>query len=119
MTEVVYANGEILFNKKDTASNFYVLKSGEIELFDPDTNKKLAILEKGASFGEQAILAGGVRSVSARAIGEVVCIEISADALKKMLDSSSGIMKPVFEALLLQLYMHNDLRAKGYPFNAD
>ena len=84
MAEVEYSDGEVLFNKKDSATNFYVLKSGEIELFDPDTNKKLAILEKGASFGEQAILAGGVRSVSAKAIGNVICIEITADALKKM-----------------------------------
>ena len=50
MAEVQYSDGEVLFNKKDSATNFYVLKSGEIELFDPDTNKKLAILEKGASF---------------------------------------------------------------------
>ena len=28
-----------------------------------------------------------------------------------------GIIQPVFEALLLELYMHNDLRIKGYPFN--
>ncbi len=119
MAEVEYSDGEVLFNKKDSATNFYVLKSGEIELFDPDTNKKLAILEKGASFGEQAILAGGVRSVSAKAIGNVICIEITADALKKMLDSSAGIIKPVFEALLLQLYMHNDLRSKGYQFNSE
>ena len=119
MAEVEYADGEVLFNKKDTAKNFYVLKSGEIELFDPDTNKKLALLEKGASFGEQAILAGGVRSVSAKAVGKVVCNEITAEALKKMLDTSAGIIKPVFEALLLQLYMHNDLRSKGYPFNIE
>ena len=39
MAEVEYSDGEVLFNKKDSATNFYVLKSGEIELFDPDTNK--------------------------------------------------------------------------------
>ena len=107
----------MLFKKKEKASNFYVLKSGEVQLFDPDKNKTLAVLKPGASFGEQAILAGGVRSVSAKAIGNVVCIEISANALKQMLENSPGIIKSVFEALLLQLYMHNDLRGKGYPFN--
>ena len=88
-----------------------------MELFDPDENKILTILKPGASFGEQAILAGGVRSVSAKAKGDVVCMEISAEALKKMLENSPGIIKPVFEALLLQLYMHNDLRGKGYLYN--
>ena len=117
MNSVKYKDGNLLFQKKDEATNFYVLKSGEVELFDPDENKILTILKPGASFGEQAILAGGVRSVSAKAKGDVVCMEISAEALKKMLENSPGIIKPVFEALLLQLYMHNDIRGKGYHYN--
>ena len=117
MADVTYIDGSILFSKRDPATTFYVLKSGEIELFDPEGNKHLALLKPGASFGEQAILAGGVRSVSAKAKGNVVVLEITAEALRKMLDTSQGIIKPVFEALLLQLYMHNDLRSKGYPFN--
>ena len=55
--------------------------------------------------------------MSAKAKGEVTCIEISAEALRKLLGSSPGIIQPVFEAILLELYMHNDLRIKGYPFN--
>ena len=117
MAEVIYKSGDILFNKKDRAENFFVLKSGKVELFDPDSGKRIAVLSPGASFGEQAILAGGVRVVSAKAQGDVTCIEVSALALRKMLDSSPGIIRPVFEALLLELYMHNDLRTKGYPFN--
>ena len=117
MAEVTYKDGEMLFQKKDRAINFFVLKAGEVELFDPDSNKQIAILKPGASFGEQAILDGGVRAVSAKAKGEVTCIEISAEALRKLLSSSPGIIQPVFEAILLELYMHNDLRIKGYPFN--
>ncbi len=117
MSDIKYSDGTMLFRKKDNASTFYVLKEGNVELFDPDHNKILATLKPGASFGEQAILSGGVRSVSARAVGRVVCIEISADALKKMLEGSPGIIKPVFEALLLQLYMHNELRGQGHNYN--
>ena len=117
MAETSYKDGELLFEKKDPAEHFFVLKAGEIELFDPDSNKQIAILSPGASFGEQAILDGGVRAVSAKAKGQVICVKISAEALRKLLGSSPGIVKPVFEALLLELYMHNDLRIKGYPFN--
>ena len=119
MKSVEYSDGEFLFKKRDKAESFYVLKSGEVQLFDPDENKILIVLKPGESFGEQAILAGGVRSFTAKALGKVSCIEISANALKVMLENSPGIIKPVFEALLLQLYMHNDLRGKGYPFNKD
>ena len=117
MADVTYKDGEMLFQKKDRAENFFVLKAGEVELFDPDSNKQIAILKPGASFGEQAILDGGVRAVSAKAKGEVTCIEVSAEALRKLLGSSPGIIQPVFEAILLELYMHNELRIKGYPFN--
>ena len=117
MADVKYKDGELLFQKKDSAENFFVLKVGEVELFDPDSNKQIAVLKPGASFGEQAILDGGVRAVSAKAKGEVICLQISAQALRKLLGTSPGIVKPVFEALLLELYMHNDLRIKGYPFN--
>ena len=55
MADVTYKDGEMLFQKKDRAENFFVLKAGEVELFDPDTNKQIAILKPGASFGEQAI----------------------------------------------------------------
>ena len=117
MSEATYNDGELLFKKKDPAENFFVLKAGQVELFDPDTNREIATLSPGASFGEQAILDGGVRAVSAKAKGDVTCVEISAGALRKLLGTSPGIIKPVFEALLLELYMHNDLRIKGYPFN--
>lgn len=119
MKDIEYIDGGFLFKKKDKAENFYVLKSGEVQLFDPDDNKILTVLKPGSSFGEQAILEGGVRSLSAKAVGKVVCLAISAAALKQMLENSPGIIKPVFEALLLQLSMHNDLRGKGYPFNSN
>ena len=116
MADVTYKDGEMLFQKKDRAENFFVLKAGEVELFDPDTNKQIAILKPGASL-ENKNFRRGVRAVSAKAKGEVTCIEISAEALRKLLSSSPGIIQPVFEAILLELYMHNDLRIKGYPFN--
>ena len=46
MADVTYKDGETLFQKKDRAENFFVLKSGEVELFDPDTNKQIAILNQ-------------------------------------------------------------------------
>ena len=61
---------------------------------------------------------GGVRSVSASAVGGVICLALSAETLRKMLEVEQGTIKPVFEALLLQLYLHNDLHARGHRYNA-
>ncbi|MBM3375314.1 MAG: cyclic nucleotide-binding domain-containing protein [Betaproteobacteria bacterium] len=116
--EVYFAPDEILFHKGDPADRFYMIRQGEVGLFEPSTQKQIATLSMGTSFGEQAILVGGVRSVSARAIGGVVCLAISAQTLRDMLEVEQGSIKPVFESLLLQLYLHNDLHARGHKYNA-
>jgi hypothetical protein len=116
--EVYFAPDEILFHKGDSADRFYVIRQGEVSLFEPSTQKQIATLSAGTSFGEQAILVGGVRSVSARALGGVVCLAISAQTLRDMLEVEQGSIKPVFESLLLQLYLHNDLHARGHKYNA-
>jgi hypothetical protein len=116
--EIYFPAGELLFNKGDAADRFYVIRQGEVALFEPSTQKKIATLGPGTSFGEQAILVGGVRSVSARAVGSVICLALSAETLREMLEVEQGTIKPVFEALLLQLYLHNDLHARGHRYNA-
>lgn len=139
-SEVAYPAESLLFRKGDPAKTFYVLQSGKVALFNstlqgygqvrpsqhlsdsaapslaqPPLDSALAILTSGDSFGEQAILSGGVRSVSAWAIEPTVCLEITAEGLRNMLDNQPGILKPLIECLLLQLYMKNEFRSIRAP----
>ena len=111
--EVYFAKDQVLFEKGDKADFFYVLVSGKVALFEPSNQSFIANLEPGSSFGEQAILVGGVRSLSARAAEPTICKAISAQTLGKMLDQEQGTIKPVVYALLLELYMSNDLKSQG------
>lgn len=116
--EVYFAPGQLLFNKGDGADNFFVIRKGNVALFEPISQKEIAVLSAGVSFGEQAILVGGVRSVSARSVDGVICLALSAKTLRDMLEVQEGSIKPVIEALLLQLYLRNDLQARGHQFSA-
>jgi CRP-like cAMP-binding protein len=116
--EVYFPPGQLLFNKGDSADNFYVIRRGDVSLFEPNSQKEIAVLPAGTSFGEQAILVGGVRSVSARSVDGVICLALSAKTLRDMLEIQEGSIKPVVEALLLQLYLRNDLQARGCTFSA-
>jgi len=107
-----YTAGDVLFNKGDSADHLAIIISGEVEIFDPKDNKSIAILGKGVSFGEQAILEGGVRGASARAYTDVVCLEIPTGPLRTILKADPGIMTPTIEGLLLQLNMINTLSKK-------
>jgi hypothetical protein len=110
---LAYAAGDMLFSKGDAAELFFVITEGQVSLFEPTTGYEMAVIGPGDSLGEQSILMGGVHTLSARAVTRVVCTTVRADRLRTILDQQSGVVKPVFEAVLLQLSMHNELRAQG------
>ena len=111
--EVFFPEGRVIFEKGEKADFFYVLVSGKVALFEPSNQSFTAHLEPGSSFGEQAILAGGVRSLTARAAEPSVCKAISAETLSEMLNQGKGITRPLVYALLLELAMTNDLKSQG------
>jgi CRP/FNR family cyclic AMP-dependent transcriptional regulator len=108
---VSYTDGQALFEPGDVAERFYVIQSGQVAIIDRQRNHQLALLPAGASFGEQSLLAGGVRSAAAQAVGPTTCMEITAQGLRDLLAKEGGIATPVLEALLLQLYMHNAMKS--------
>ena len=110
---LAYAPGDMLFTKGEPAEIFFVVTEGRVSLFEPSTGFEMAVLGPGSSLGEQSILMGGVHSLSARALDRVVCTTVRADRLRTILDQQPGVVKPVFEAILLQLSMHNELRSQG------
>jgi hypothetical protein len=109
--EVFFPSNSFLFAKGDKADFFYVIVSGKIQLIEPRGATLIATLEPPVSFGEQAILAGGIRSLSAQAVEPTICKAYSVDTLGKLLDRAKGTNKPVIYALLLELYMRNDIKS--------
>jgi CRP-like cAMP-binding protein len=111
-TEVSFAAGAHLFDAGQPADKLYIVKTGSVELVDSRTGQVFATLTAGQPFGEQAVLAGGVRSATARAKEATVCMELTATGLQQILEKESDVSRVVFRALLLQLYMANRLRHK-------
>lgn len=74
--EESFAQGQLIFEENSPSREFYVILDGEIEIqVDPDTIRSsgdeykpstIAVLRRGQSFGEVAIVDPGVRSASAR-----------------------------------------------------
>ena len=111
----VFSEGSIIFKQGDAANEFYVISEGTVCLFDPTAPQPVAELGPGETFGEQSILIGGVRSLSARASTEVRAVCVRADGLRLALEQEPGLIRPVFESVLLQLYLQNDLTSRGHP----
>ena len=111
----VFSEGSIIFKQGDAANEFYVISEGTVCLFDPTAPQPVAELGPGETFGEQSILIGGVRSLSAQASTEVRAVCVRADGLRLALEQEPGLIRPVFESVLLQLYLQNDLTSRGHP----
>ncbi len=111
--EVSFAAGAHLFEAGQAADKLYIIKQGSVELLDSRSGQIFATLSAGQPFGEQAVLSGGVRSATARAKEDTVCMELTATGLQQVLEKENEMSRIVFRALLLQLYMANQLRHKG------
>lgn len=80
--EKSYKPGEVIFEENELSKEFYIIMEGEVEIqVDPDTigdgtdayqPSTIAVLRRGQSFGEVAIVDPGVRSASAKS-GEEGC----------------------------------------------
>ncbi|MFN5447772.1 MAG: cyclic nucleotide-binding domain-containing protein [bacterium] len=106
---VEYTDHQILFNKGERAHHLTILLEGSVEIFDPVGNIRLAVLSAGSSFGEQAVLEGGIRDASVRALGDIKCLEIKTEALREQLNKDNGLLRQTIEGLLLQLSMCNQV----------
>jgi CRP-like cAMP-binding protein len=104
-----FQGGEFIFEVGDPASDLYFLESGEVELVDRN-GKAFGLIPAGQSFGEAAILKGGIRTASIRAKGDVICKKISNIDAAELLTTFSPLLVIMMEALLLQQTMNNAIK---------
>lgn len=82
MTRRDVSAGEDVIRYADRGDFFYVIETGEAEVFrhDPLTGegRKVATLEAGAHFGEEALLSGGLRNATVRMSkpGSLLCLSV-------------------------------------------
>ena len=104
---MLFRSGTVLFNEGDRADAMYIIQSGEIDIAINKGAHVLATLERGSSFGEQAVIGTKYRMATATAKSDSVCLEIPADWLGRQINSAVPLLKNVFSALTLQLLQRN------------
>lgn len=98
--EVVFQAGEIILKENSSSKELYIIAQGEVEILinpsivRPNSDKKkrtdsvIAVLRRGQSFGEVALVDEGLRSASARAgQKEAHLLVISRDKLIMLCDT--------------------------------
>jgi CRP-like cAMP-binding protein len=106
---VNFTDGQYIFKIGDQATDLYFLEQGEVELLN-ESKQVFGVIPQGQSFGETAILKGGIRGASIRAKGDVVCKKIQNDDAAELLCSYSPLLVIIMEGLLLQQVMNNAIK---------
>ena len=87
----VFQPGDAIIRQGNTGDHFYIIAEGDVGVFKSDaggTEKKLAVLNKGAYFGEQALLKEDVRQASCVAEGgRVTCLTLAREDFIDMMGS--------------------------------
>ena len=79
VVERQYKKGETIVKEGEQAVAFFIVASGRVEVIQSTGSKtqRLAELGPGDCFGEMALLDGGPRSATARALEDTQCLVLS------------------------------------------
>jgi len=102
-----YEPGEIIISKHEIGRELFIMKNGEVEVFDPAENgtpeKSIAKFKRGDVFGERALLEDTPRAASVRATTPVDVLVMSRDDFTAMVDQFP-VLDEFFDKLMKERY---------------
>lgn len=103
------AAGTTIYREGEPAETVYLLRAGTVSLHQavPDGEVELARLEKGAIFGEMAVLLRRNRSVTARAAEACTLLKVDGRTFLKTLGRANSMAVPLLTALARRLDQAN------------
>jgi CRP-like cAMP-binding protein len=79
-------SGDILFRAGDPGDALYIVARGKVEVLKDGTDSEaIAVLGPGSAFGEMALLSGGPRTATIRAIDDAQLLEIAKEDFERLL----------------------------------
>jgi signal transduction histidine kinase len=96
-SDVVLKKDEILFKEGITANMMYVILSGKVLIYNK--RKRITVLGQGEYFGEMSLIDEKCRSASARAMGNVMMMEIPGDLFSQFIFSNSQALFQMMKVL--------------------
>ena len=99
---VIWKKNQIIYNFNDQSDFAYLLKEGEVEI-QSESNITVGYINEGEVFGEQSVLLGTNRTVTARATKDSVAIKIPKENLLEEFSKSSVLIKAILRSTYLRL----------------
>ena len=92
-------NSEILFEENSEGDAFYIILSGQVEIFVSKINKHLTFLKDGEFFGELSLMLGIPRTATVKAVEETILFVINRQGFEKLLKQSPQLSEIIINEL--------------------
>ena len=99
---VYWKAGETIYNFNDESDFAYLLKKGEIQIIS-DKNIKVGFINENEVFGEQSILLGTRRTVTAKATKDSEAVKIPKERLIREYEKSPILIKAILRSTYCRL----------------
>lgn len=112
ISKEAYKAGDFIFFEGDIDYFFYIIETGEIEIFKKTktgTRVDIAEVGPGESFGEMALLDKAPRSASAQAKTDCVLIQVSEQGYQQLLAELPVWAQGMLKSFALRLQHMNQL----------
>ena len=106
MTERQFAPGEVIYRQGDKSDFAYFIKAGRVEILknEVDGPRQVTVLGAGDVFGEMGIVLDQRRSVTARALDQVVVRAVSRSSFLHAVNQEPDAARQVLKTLLTRLH---------------
>jgi potassium-dependent mechanosensitive channel len=111
-----FAAGQTIFKENDPGESFYIILSGQVEIFSEKKGTSIGVLKAGEFFGEISLLTGMPRPSTIRTLEEVSLFVVDRNALQKLLNDHKGLAEQIAQRLVERQQVLRDLgllNAKG------
>jgi CRP/FNR family transcriptional regulator, cyclic AMP receptor protein len=105
MNRQFYAAGTLIFNEGDPGDYLYVVRSGQVEIYQERPQGKIVIgtVGKGELFGEMALVDGEPRMASARTIQDCELMLVSGTTFRDHMGDATPFIRAVMNILVKNL----------------
>ncbi len=91
----LFAAGEAIVRHGAEGNSMFVVLHGRVEVVLEPSNQQVAMIASGGFFGEMSLLTGDPRTATVRAVSDVQALEIGADNMRSLAQSTPGLLEHI------------------------
>jgi CRP/FNR family cyclic AMP-dependent transcriptional regulator len=110
LARMSFEKDKIIFREGQGGTDAYVVESGRVGVFKDADGKmvRLAVMEKGAMFGEMAAITGEPRAATMVALEPTVVVRISKTMIHQKIEACDPFVKALLNILISNLSRVNE-----------